>query len=110
MIYPDGKGIGMSDVKITVLKVTDPDGYLDPFPVEKLDWMTPCPVYKEGQEFIVGGEMPEGFCESAWRTIYTSVDVLRNGGNFPYFNEKGISITCCNDGLRPVVFKVERVE
>ena len=99
----------MSDVKITVLKVTDPDKFLDEYPVEKLDWMKPCPYYHDGQEFIVDKGMPEGFCESAWRTIYTSVDVLKNGGNFPYFNEKGISITCCNDGLRPVVFKVERI-
>jgi uncharacterized repeat protein (TIGR04076 family) len=100
----------MSKVKITVLKVADPDEFLDEYPVEKLDWMVKCPYYTEGQEFIIEKGMPEGFCESAWRTIYTSVDVLKNGGNFPYFKEKGISITCCNDGLRPVAFKVERIE
>ena len=100
----------MSKVKITVLKVVDPDSFLDELPVEKLEWMVPCPYYHEGQEFIIEKGMPESFCESAWRTIYTSVDVLRNGGDFPYFKEKGVSITCCNDGLRPVVFKVERID
>jgi uncharacterized repeat protein (TIGR04076 family) len=101
----------MTKLKITVLKRTDPDAFLDEYPVKKLEWMVPCPVYGDGQEFILDKpSMPEGFCESAWRTIYASVDTLSNGGDYPYFEEKGVSITCCNDGLRPVVFKVERIE
>jgi uncharacterized repeat protein (TIGR04076 family) len=32
------------------------------------------------------------------------------GGNYPWQEEPGISVTCCTDGLRPVIFKVERIE
>jgi len=34
---------------------------------------------------------------------------LAFGGDFPWFKEKGIAISCCSDGLRPVVFKLERI-
>ncbi len=49
----------MSKIKITVLKVADPDEFLDELPVEKLDWMIKCPYYTEGQEFMVEKGMPE---------------------------------------------------
>ena len=101
----------MSKLKISVIKIVDPEEFFDEPPVEKLDWMVKCPYYTDGQEYIISKDkMPEGFCESAWRSIYPSVDVLINGGNYSYFKEKGVSIVCCNDGLRPVVFKVERIE
>jgi uncharacterized repeat protein (TIGR04076 family) len=53
--------------------------------------------------------MPEGFCSSAWNTIYPNLRTLYHGGDFSYFDEKGTQITCCADGLRPVIFKVERL-
>ena len=37
----------MSKIKITVLKVADPDEFLDEYPVEKLDWMVKCPYYTD---------------------------------------------------------------
>ncbi|RJS89401.1 TIGR04076 family protein [Candidatus Bathyarchaeota archaeon] len=54
--------------------------------------------------------MPEGFCSWAWDDISKVVNVLRFGGNFPWFEEEGISINCCTDGLRPVIFKIERIQ
>jgi hypothetical protein len=27
-----------------------------------------------------------------------------------YFEEEGVSVTCCADGMRPVIFKIERIE
>ena len=32
------------------------------------------------------------------------------GGYYPWMKEKGVVISCCTDGLRPVVFKLERIE
>lgn len=101
----------MTKLKIKVLKRQDPDELFDELPVARRDWMVPCPVYEDGQEFIVENmEMPEGFCGSAWQTIYPNVRTLHNGGNYSYFDEKGTAITCCADGLRPVIFKIERIE
>ena len=100
-----------SKLKITVLKRQDPKDIFDEYPVAERDWFVPCEVYEDGQEFIFDGQkMPEGFCSSAWQTIYPNVRTLAFGGNLPYFEEEGVSITCCADGMRPVIFKIERMK
>ena len=43
----------MSKLKITVLKRQDPDEIFDELPVKRQDWMVPCELYKDGQEFII---------------------------------------------------------
>ena len=72
----------------------------------------PCPVHQVGQTFVTSGifgnEMPEGFCAQAWQSLVMPVNVLIGGGKVLGFDEKHIA--CCADGLRPVVFLLERVE
>jgi uncharacterized repeat protein (TIGR04076 family) len=98
-------------LKITVLKRQDPKEIFDEYPVGERDWFVPCEVYEDGQEFILDElKMPDGFCGSAWQTIYPNVRTLSFGGNLPYFEEEGVSVTCCADGMRPVIFKIERIE
>jgi len=98
-------------LKITVLKRQDPKEIFDVYPVAEREWFVPCGVYEDGQEFILGENlrMPEGFCPSAWQTIYHNVRTLGYGGDLPYFKEKGVAISCCSDGMRPVIFKIERI-
>jgi uncharacterized repeat protein (TIGR04076 family) len=97
-------------LKITVLKRTDPKELFKTYPVAEQDWFEPCDVYKDGQEFIIENQqMPEGFCPSAWHAIYPNIRTLGFGGNLPYFKEKGVTISCCTDGMRPVIFKIERI-
>jgi uncharacterized repeat protein (TIGR04076 family) len=38
------------------------------------------------------------------------IEHLIFGGSYPWFKDKGVTLSCCNDGLRPVIFKLERVE
>lgn len=99
-------------VKITVLKIFHPDEVFKNPPVTHVDPWGPCKVFKEGEEFIVSsGKQPEGFCGSAWHTIYHNVRTLSVGGEFGYFKDKkGAIISCCSDGLRPVVFQLERID
>lgn len=52
--------------------------------------------------------MPEGFCSWAWADIQRDVLVVMSGGSISWFNRKNMSIVCCTDALRPVVFKIER--
>ena len=52
--------------------------------------------------------MPEGFCCWAWCDIQKYVLTLARGGNFRGA-KPGAFITCCTDGFRPVLFKVERM-
>jgi uncharacterized repeat protein (TIGR04076 family) len=97
-------------LRITVLKRLDPDHLFDKLPVAHQDWMEPCDIYKDGQVFTLDSlEMPRGFCGSAWQTIYPNLRTLWYGGDLPFFKEKGTSVTCCADGMRPVIFKVERI-
>ena len=51
------------------------------------------------------------FCEFAWVDIYKYIFALTFKGNFSeWMKEPNIVITCCTDGIRPVFYKIERVE
>ncbi len=70
-----------------------------------------CPMFKVGDKFTVENlNMPEGFCSWAWADIQRDVAALALGGNAPWIKDEGVMISCCTDGLRPVVFKLERVK
>ena len=98
-------------VKITVLKTTLDKELAAEYGAEGLK---ACPMLKEGQVFYAGLGKPEGFCDGAWRTIHPYVFALANGAKHFYFNDwvrqPGVAITCCNDGLRPVFFKLEATD
>ena len=97
-------------VKITVLRRFNPSDVFPKNPVTPVEPLQACELFREGQEFIVEDlRMPEGFCTSAWVSIYSNVRLLSFGGDLPWFKEKGVAINCCIDGLRPVIFKLERI-
>ena len=80
-----------------------------------------CPFYNVGDEFIFtryGDEdtfwtMGKGTqCAEAWdcisRYIYTALQggsIMRN-----WTNDEHMMIACCNDGTRPVIFRIERID
>jgi uncharacterized repeat protein (TIGR04076 family) len=103
---------GWQKVKITVLRRFSPLEVFERSPVTTIKPLKACERVREGQEFIVGedGNMPSGFCTSAWVSIYPNVRVLALGGNHPNIKEKGVIISCCTDGKRPVIFKLERIQ
>ena len=104
----------MVKIRIIVLKRLDPKyvfGKKIPINSRTGKKWELCSKYIEGQDFIVkeDGKMPEGFCPWAWYDIYKDLSVLRYGGNYPWA-KKGEAITCCTDGIRPVSFKLERIQ
>jgi uncharacterized repeat protein (TIGR04076 family) len=102
--------VKLHKVRITVLRRFKPSEVFEKSPVTPVSPMEECGIFKDGQEFIVEGmKMPDGFCPSAWVSIYCNVRLLGYGGNLPWFKEKGVAINCCIDGLRPVIFKLERI-
>ena len=102
--------VKLHKVKISVLKRFSPPEVFTKNPVTPATPMGACELFKEGQEFIVEDlKMPKGFCTSAWVAIYSNVRVLGFGGSLPWFKEKGVAVNCCTDGLRPVIFKLERI-
>ena len=99
----------------------------------------PCPCYHPGDEYIFdrnagkddfwhaglntlvkanrdpattagGPTMP--FCAEAWDAISRYIYTALQGGAImhSWTNDDRIMIACCNDGTRPVVFKIERMD
>lgn len=73
-----------------------------------------CPFHKAGDVFYSEYEKPQGFCDEAWKAIYQYVFALAHGSEPFYSGEwidkPGVAICSCNDGLRPVIFKITRDE
>ena len=73
----------------------------------------PCPFFSEGQEFIVEylAQRPEGFeCEWAWDDLHKLILALMLKGDFgTWMKDPNMFVACCTDGIKPVVFKIERL-
>ena len=103
----------MNRVKITVLKTTLDKELIAEYGVEGL---TACPMMKEGQVFFADYAKPKGLCDEAWKAIYQYVFALAHGTGDDVFyygdwiKTPGVAICSCNDGLRPVIFKLESTD
>ena len=64
-----------------------------------------CGRFEEGQVFYTNyrWDPPEGFCHWAWGDLRPIIHSMHAGHSTPL-------VSCCTDGLRPVIFKLERVE
>ena len=100
----------MKRIKITVMKITTYPDLMERYenPIEHT-----CDM-KVGRVFIVeDAKKPEGFCESAWETLFPFVDALARGeGDFydGWMKNKYSAMLSCNDGFRPVTFYVEALD
>jgi uncharacterized repeat protein (TIGR04076 family) len=99
------------NIKITVFKKVEPEYVFGYELTNDSGGVIPsCTVFEEGDEFISEGlNMPDGFCTFAWAAIYRSLSILFWGGDFDGFLGPGVTYTCCSDGVRPVVFKLVRI-
>ena len=52
------------------------------------------------------------FCGEAWDAVSRYVYTALQGGSIMkgWTNDNRMMITCCNDGTRPVIFKIERID
>ncbi len=103
----------MKRVRITVLKTTLDEELAREYGAHGL---TACPMHKAGQVFYADYAKPDGLCDEAWKAIYQYAFALAHGtGNDVFYygdwiSEPGIAICSCNDGLRPVIFKLEATD
>ena len=92
-------------VKITVLKKMFHQEVVDKYAYQPEKW-GPCDHFEQGQEFVTSleapWEMPTGFCGWAWADMQKLVYGMARGG-------QDVFVTCCTDGYRPVVFKLEKL-
>ena len=102
----------MSKCRITVVKK---DLYADLIARYCDPATVPCEVFEVGDEFLVDREsffnlrFRKPFCSEAWNAISTYVFTMVQGGE-PSWAVNHTILTCCNDGARPVVFKLERID
>jgi len=97
-----------NQLKITVLKKELYKDLVDEYAASKD--LPLCPRFEVGQEFILDSHnIPEGFCSWAWADLQRDVVSVFNGASFPWIKEKGMIISACTDGLRPVIFKIEKI-
>lgn len=103
----------MRKCRITVLQKMFNKELAEEYGVEGLK---KCPMLEEGQMFYADYAKPDGLCDEAWKAIYQYVFALSHGadnGLFYYgdwIKRPGIAICSCNDGLRPVIFKIEATD
>ena len=102
----------MKKVKITILKTTFQEDLAREYGVENL---STCPMMSEGDVFYFFFAKPENFCDEAWKAIYQYVFALAHGvSEIWYYNDwiktPGVAIVSCNDGLRPVIMKLEATD
>ena len=76
-----------------------------------------CTLFKDGQEWLVEEadfhNMLNGkFCADAWDCISRYVYAALQGGAIfrDWTKDEKIMIASCNDGTRPVIFKIERID
>jgi uncharacterized repeat protein (TIGR04076 family) len=76
-----------------------------------------CSLFQDGQEFILDQEdfwhMMDGkFCSEAWDAISRYVYAALQGGSIMrgWMKDEKVMISCCNDGVRPVIFRIERID
>lgn len=103
----------LKKVKISVLEVT--------FNQERAEKYAPpgyglCELHSVGQVFYSNGwEKPIDFCDNAWNCMRDYVLAISQGAGYIYgyggfTNQPGMVIVSCNDGIRPVIFKVEKTD
>ncbi len=81
----------------------------------------PCPFFKPGDVFTLKRNpqqddfytlMNGKFCGEAWDAVSRYVYTALQGGSImhKWTKDERMMIACCNDGTRPVIFKIERID
>ena len=99
-------------VKITVAKKLIIEDLVEEFADDELKskGFGVCTVFEQGQEYILEKpDKPEGFCSWAWADINRDIIAMMGGASFHWIKREGVSVACCTDGLRPVIFVIERI-
>lgn len=100
----------MKNIKITVIRKARYDDLIKKYenPIEHA-----CDL-EEGQVFLCqNAQKPDGFCISAWESVWPFVMGLAyGGGNFydGWMKNPKSAMISCNDGFRPVSFLIEVCE
>jgi len=99
----------MTRARVTVIKKAFHQDIIDRYLPHLRGEAEICPMFEEGQTFEIEGPFgtkPDGFCDWAWSDIRKVVALTMMGAN----PTPGTEFTCCSDGLRPVTFRIQRID
>ncbi len=84
------------------------DGDKDDFWHMGLNTLTKC----NGDPNLTAGGAKMPHCSEAWDAIARYIYTGLQGGSIMkgWMREENAMITCCSDGIRPVIFKIERID
>ena len=103
----------MSRVRITVLKREYYEDLLkEHYKPDSTERKTGrCGVLGDGQVFETNEacEKPDGFCDWAWADIQRDAVSVSFGVGHPWAAPRPMAVSCCTDGKRPVIFKIEAI-
>jgi uncharacterized repeat protein (TIGR04076 family) len=103
----------MTKIKITVMRALT---YEDVFGDDVPEYFppsipSPCGKHESGEVFITEGtDCPEGLCNWAYSDIQKEIVHIYHGGDNHWMEEPGVGYASCTDGMKPVLFRIERVE
>lgn len=101
----------MNKCKIEVIKTTFDEELAKDYGCKDLGR---CPLHNVGDVFYGDYAKPQGLCDEAWKAMYQYVFAIAHNSDVFYdgtwIDKPGIAICSCNDGLRPVIFKITRME
>ena len=100
--------------KITVLKRTIHPDLIHEYLDDAYKDTGLCECFQEGQEFVIDPMgVPKEFlarCAWAWADIRQDILTVAMGADMPGIRQRGTLISGCTDWLRPVLFKIERMD
>jgi uncharacterized repeat protein (TIGR04076 family) len=105
----------MKPCRITVLKRTINQDLVAEYLNRETDFgknFGVCEAFADGQKFEVAApfQVPDGFCAWAWADLRHDLLSLAIGADLPWIRQSGVAIVGCTDWLRPVYFKLERLD
>ena len=103
----------MIKVKITVVKTEFYEDLAEDIDTSVEGPFGPCPIFYLGQTFFVENldDVPKGFCAWAWADIERDIAMLFfNATPSPRLKNQYSMYSSCDEGIRPVVFKLERID
>lgn len=100
----------MKKCKITVVKTTFNEDLAKEYANAELGL---CEMHQVGQTFYADWKKPKGLCDNAWKSMQEYVMTLSHGGKDFYdgwMKDEHTAMIACNDGIRPVIFKIEATD
>lgn len=102
----------MFEIRITVVKTEFYPDLASEVDINLNPHFGMCPIFRVGDIFFLKSldDIPQGFCSWAWADIQRDIAMILFGATpSPELKNPHSMFVCCDEGIRPVIFKIERM-